>query len=468
MTVSQLDVAIDRSMPQSPDAERAVLGSILTDRNAYYRVAGTIGADDFFKDAHRVIFNAMRRLAEQSREIDLLTVKEELARAGMMENAGGSAYVTSLTDSPPDVANVERYARYVLHHARKRRDVMRGNSLMRRGLDPEEDPDDTAAWELRQLVDESTRDGGARPMWDVGQEVAKRRREQIALGREHVIRTGAFPVVDASMVFRRKRLSLVCAPSSHGKSTLMRCLMTGMLRASARLRVAYLSLEESDEDVLEPLLSHMSGVLLNRIQDRAMNEVDQHRFDQAVEELRVWRERFFFADRQRSFDDIYADCRRLKATGGLDAVFVDYLQLVTGFEEATRGSGEQQVNRIGRGLHRMAQDLDIAVVAGSQVNKEREKRSSGRLALGDTAYAKVLGEHAGSVVMFQCPRQDDPSNQDVKWCATTFQIAKNRGRRKCDVAMHADMPTQTFREGNCEDNNCRWSKSGEPAQTALL
>src|SRR5205823_14590288 len=98
MTVAQLDVALDRPMPQSPDAERAVLGSILTNANAFYRVIGSIGTEDFFKDAHRTIFTAMRRLAEESREIDLLTVKEELIKRGVMEQAGGSTYVASLTD----------------------------------------------------------------------------------------------------------------------------------------------------------------------------------------------------------------------------------------------------------------------------------------------------------------------------------------------------------------------------------
>src|ERR1044072_5590376 len=111
MSVAQLDVALDRPMPQSPDAERAVLGSILTDANAFYRVVGTIGVDDFFKDAHRTIFTAMRRLGEESRPIDLLTVKEELARCGVMEQAAAPPSISSLTEARPDVANVERYAR---------------------------------------------------------------------------------------------------------------------------------------------------------------------------------------------------------------------------------------------------------------------------------------------------------------------------------------------------------------------
>src|SRR5947207_14739604 len=95
MSVAQLDVTLDRPLPQSPDAERAVLGSILTNANAFYRVIGLIGTEDFFKDAHRTIFNAMRRLAEESREIDLLTVKEELTKRGALDQARGSAYISS-------------------------------------------------------------------------------------------------------------------------------------------------------------------------------------------------------------------------------------------------------------------------------------------------------------------------------------------------------------------------------------
>ena len=97
MTVAQLDVALDRPMPQSPDAERAVLGSILTNPNAFYRVIGTIETGDFFKDAHRLIFAAIRALAEKSVEIDLLTVKNELAKRAQLEQAGGSAYVSATT-----------------------------------------------------------------------------------------------------------------------------------------------------------------------------------------------------------------------------------------------------------------------------------------------------------------------------------------------------------------------------------
>src|SRR4051794_5822830 len=142
MSIAQLDVAIDRPLPQSPDAERAVLGSILINNHAFYRVVGTIDTEDFFRDAHRSIFATMRSLAEQSREIDLLTLKEELARHAQLEHVGGSAYIASLVDGIPDIANVERYAKIVKEKSTLRRLIVMGNSVMRAALDAPGEPSD--------------------------------------------------------------------------------------------------------------------------------------------------------------------------------------------------------------------------------------------------------------------------------------------------------------------------------------
>ncbi|HET8797570.1 MAG TPA: replicative DNA helicase [Thermoanaerobaculia bacterium] len=140
MSVAQLDVSIDRQMPQSPDAERAVLGAILINNNAFYRVIGTIDTEDFFKDAHRTIFAMMRRMAEQSHHIEPLTLKEELAKNAQLEQVGGISYISSLLDVVPDVANVERYARIVKEKSMLRRLIVMGNSVMRAALDPPGEP----------------------------------------------------------------------------------------------------------------------------------------------------------------------------------------------------------------------------------------------------------------------------------------------------------------------------------------
>lgn len=162
MTVSQLDVTLDRPMPQSPDAERAVLGSIFINNNAFYRVIGIIDTPDFFRDANRTIFGIMRFLAEQSRPIDILTVKEELAKNGLLESVGGSAYVASLLDVVPDIANVERYAHIVKEKSTLRRLIIMGNSVMRAALDAPSEPSDVLSIAERSLYEiaEGTTDKG--------------------------------------------------------------------------------------------------------------------------------------------------------------------------------------------------------------------------------------------------------------------------------------------------------------------
>ena len=140
MSVAQLDVTLDRPMPQSPDAERAILGAVLINNHAFYRVIGTIDTEDFFKDAHRTIFATMRRMAERSQEIEPLTLKEELAKHAQLEQVCGVAYVSSLVDVVPDIANVERYAKIVKEKSMLRRLIVMGNSVMRAALDAPSEP----------------------------------------------------------------------------------------------------------------------------------------------------------------------------------------------------------------------------------------------------------------------------------------------------------------------------------------
>ncbi|HKR63914.1 MAG TPA: DnaB-like helicase N-terminal domain-containing protein, partial [Thermoanaerobaculia bacterium] len=162
MTVAQLDVSLDRQMPQSPDAERAVLGAILINNHAFYRVIGTIDTEDFFKDGHRTIFATMRRMAENSQEIETLTLKEELAKHAQLDQAGGVAYISALLDVVPDVANVERYARIVKEKSMLRRLIVMGNSVMRAALDAPSEPTEVLGIAEKSLYEiaEGTTDKG--------------------------------------------------------------------------------------------------------------------------------------------------------------------------------------------------------------------------------------------------------------------------------------------------------------------
>jgi replicative DNA helicase len=153
MAFAPLTLAIDKPLPQNPEAERSVLGSILIDASSFYRVVGILHAEDFYRDGHRVIFSAIQNLAEQSREIDLLTIREELSRTAQLEQAGGPAYVSSLVDGIPDIANVERYARIVKEKSTLRRLVLMGNQMMRSAMDAPGDPGEVLGAAEKNLYD---------------------------------------------------------------------------------------------------------------------------------------------------------------------------------------------------------------------------------------------------------------------------------------------------------------------------
>jgi len=456
-----IDTPFDLPPPHSPDAERAVLGAILWNGNSFYRVLGILQTDDFYKDAHRQIYQAMHAIAEAGCDIELLAVTEQLRRRGALEQVGGVAYVSSLTEAIPDVAGVETYARSVKRESRKRRLLVLGNSMMRQSLDPAEEPEHIGARAINALASEGDFDGHSESLYEIVLEVEKRKRDRMATGAARVFRAG-LPRLDAARIVRRKALTIVAAPTHHGKTTFLLNLMAGILRHEPVAISAFFSLEMSDEEVMDPVLAILSGALLKRIQARTLSDEEIPRYADALNLVKSWRKRAFFTEHIRDFESLHADCRRLKATGGLDVVFVDYLQLIGGFDAE---SGEREVNRIGRGLKRLAQDLDCAVVVASQVNKEREKRSSKRLSISDMKYGSVIGEHADVALMFQRPRQDDKANQELRWCEMIFQVEKNRGHENGDVPMHADMPTQTIAEGDCEGNRCRWFSTPEKQLT---
>src|SRR5258706_383857 len=275
MSVAQLDVALDRPLPQNPDAERAVLGSILLSSNAFYRVIGTVDTEDFFKEANRQIFAAMRELAEQSRPIDTLTIKEELYRRGQLEAIGGAAYVASLTDMVPDIANVERYARIVKEKSTMRRLIIMGNSVMRAALDTPNLPAyvlSIAEKSIYEIAEGSTEKGFmaldriTRTNMHAVEQLCMNRGTKMITG----VPTGYDHFNEMTSGFQRQDLIIIAARPSMGKTSLLMNIAEaiavpgrdgGPRPPNERLySVGFFSLEMSKEQIGFRLLSSEAGV----------------------------------------------------------------------------------------------------------------------------------------------------------------------------------------------------------------
>jgi replicative DNA helicase len=385
MTVAQLDVTLDRPMPQSPDAERAVLGSILINNHAFYRVIGTIDTEDFFKDAHRTIFATMRRMAEQSREIEPLTLKEELAKHALLDQVGGVAYISSLLDMVPDVANVERYSQIVKEKSMLRRLIVMGNSVMRAALDAPSEPGDVltiAEKSLYEIAEGATDKGFASLS-------AITRANMSAIEQVHSnpgrlvtgLPTGYDRFNEMTSGFQNQDLIILAARPSMGKTSFMMNIAEsialpgkdGMPRNGDRLyNVGVFSLEMSKEQIGLRILSSESGVSNHLIRSGMLSERNWRDLADAASRLAKGK---IFIDDTPGMDplEMRAKARRLKMEAGLDMIMVDYLQLMS--VKGKIESRQQEVAQISRGLKAIAKELNLPLLSLSQLSRRSEQRT---------------------------------------------------------------------------------------------
>jgi replicative DNA helicase len=387
MSVAQIDggVSLDRQMPQSPDAERAVLGAILINNHAFYRVIGTIDTEDFFRDAHRTIFGTMRRMAERSQDIEPLTLKEELAKHAQLEQIGGVAYVTSLMDVVPDVANVERYAQIVKEKSMLRRLIVMGNSVMRAAFDAPSEPGDVLNIAEKTLYEIAE---GATDKGFVSLERITRANmtaiEQIHSNAGRLVTglpTGYDRFNEMTSGFQPGDLIILAARPSMGKTSLMMNIAEtialpgkdGQPRAGDRLySVGVFSLEMSKEQIGLRILSSESGVSNHLIRSGMLSERNWRELAEASARLAKGK---IFIDDTPGMDplEMRAKARRLKMEAGLDLVMVDYLQLM-----AIKGkieSRQQEVSQISRSLKAIAKELHVPLLSLSQLSRRSEQRT---------------------------------------------------------------------------------------------
>jgi replicative DNA helicase len=385
MSAAQLDVALDRPLPQSTDAERAVLGSILINNNAFYRVLGTIDTPDFFRDAHRTIFGAMRSLAEQSREIDLLTLKDELAKRALLEGVGGSAYISSLVDGIPDVANVERYARIVKEKSTLRRLIIMGNSVMRAALDAPSEPSEVLNIAEKSLYEiaEGTIEKGF-----VGLDRITRANMTSIESLQNAgrlitgIPTGYDRFNEFTSGFQAQDLIIIAARPSMGKTSFMMNIAESIAipdrsgeprPPSQRLySVGVFSLEMSKEQIGLRILSSESGVSNHLIRAGMLSERNWR--DLAEASARLSKAKIYIDDTPGiDIMEMRAKARRLKMEASLDMIMVDYLQLMS--VKGKVESRNQEISQISRGLKAIAKELNTPLISLSQLSRRPEQRT---------------------------------------------------------------------------------------------
>jgi len=388
----------DRTLPHNLEAEKCVLGAVLINNQAFNQAAEVIDAQDFFRDAHRRIFEKMVGLTDRNEPVDLVTLKDELARSGDLDEVGGPAYIAALTDGVPRSANVEHYARIVKEKSTLRRLIQSATDVLGRAYDAEEDADnllDEAERSIFQIAEHRLRKGFV-PLREL---VGPGYRLLEQLQQHKGIVTGVpsgFADLDAlTSGFQKSDLVIVAARPSMGKTSLVlnMALHCGI---EAGMTVGIFSLEMAKEQLFLRMLTSEARVDAHRFRGGFLGEQDYSRLVDAFGRLHDAK---VFVDDSPGVGilEMRAKSRRLKLEHGLDMLVVDYLQLMQG--RGRFDNRQQELASISRALKILAKELEIPIVALSQLSRAPEARGDHRPQLSDLRESGALEQDA-DVVLF--------------------------------------------------------------------
>jgi replicative DNA helicase len=393
------DVAApERTLPHNLEAEKSVLGAILIHNEAFNHAAEFIDSRDFFRDAHRRIFDKMVALSERGNAIDFITLKEELSRSGDLEEVGGPAYIASLVDGVPRSANVEYYAKIVKEKSTLRSLIHSANKILSDAYEGEDEPDlllDEAERAIFAIAENRIRAGFV-PLRDLVQSsFATIERLQQNKGAVTGVPTGFHDLDEMTTGLQPGDLVVVAARPSMGKTSL--CLNIAQHVGTATdMTVGLFSLEMSKEQLFMRLLTAEARIDAHRFRSGHLTEKDYGKLSHALGTLAEAR---VFIDDAASIGvlEMRAKARRLKSEHGLDLLIIDYLQLMQGrgrFE-----SRQQEVSTISRSLKGLAKELSVPIIALSQLSRAPEGRTDHRPQLSDLRESGAIEQDA-DVVMF--------------------------------------------------------------------
>jgi replicative DNA helicase len=388
----------DRTLPHNLEAEKCVLGAILINNHAFNQAAEVIDAQDFFRDAHRRIFEKMVGLTDRSEPVDLVTLKDELSRTSELDEVGGPAYIAALTDGVPRSANVEYYARIVKEKSTLRRLIQSANDVLVRAYDAEEDADDLlddAERSIFQIAEHRLRVGFVPLSELVGSSYQIIEKLQEHKGLVTGVPSGFVDLDELTSGFQKSDLVIVAARPSMGKTSFVLnvALHCGI---EAGKTVGVFSLEMSKEQLFIRMLTSEARIDAHRFRGGFLNDTDYERL--AAASARLHDAKVFIDDSPAvGILEMRAKARRLKLEHGLDLLVVDYLQLMQG--RGRFDNRQQELASISRALKILAKELDVPIIALSQLSRAPEARGDHRPQLSDLRESGALEQDA-DVVLF--------------------------------------------------------------------
>ena len=418
-----MDEVTNRIIPYNAAAEQSVIGSILMDRECLATVIEYIRAEDFYDPRNKELFEAIMDLFNFDKPIDIITVAEQLRQRGTFEKIGGEIYLADIASGVSTSANVKHYAKIVSEYSIRRRLIHVSNDISTLAYEGNENIDKILDISEQKVFDisENKNMSGFIPIRDLLSSSFSHVSEMAANPNKLTgIPTGFTKLDELTYGFNKSNLIIIAARPAMGKTSFaLNIAHYAALKAGAK--VGIFSLEMSDEEIVNRIWFSEAMVENDKIRKGNMQPKDWERLTMALSKLSAAN---IYVDDTAAVSpmDIRAKCRRLKAEKGLDMIIVDHIQLMQSSKRTE--NRQQEITEISRSLKMLAKDLEIPVVALSQLSRASDSRTDKRPGLSDLRESGAIEQDADVVMMLY---RDEYYNKDTEHPGEAeVIIAKNR------------------------------------------
>jgi replicative DNA helicase len=430
----------DRLPPQNLEAERGVLGSILLDNEVLHEVIPLLQPPDFYRDAHQVVYTVVRELYDKGQPVDTLLLAEELQRREQYDRLGGDELIASIINSVPHAANALHYAVIVREKSVLRRLIGGAHEILKDSYDSLKSADEVLQTAERQIfrIAEEQASGETVDLQDIVTEAMDR----IALRSESRhpitgIASGLLDLDDVTTGFQGSQLIILAARPSMGKTALALniCEHVAMSQHKA---VLFVSLEMGKLEIADRMLGARAKVDGHKLRTgQGLGQRDMTMLGRAYDELRAGAPVLIDDTPTRNMLQITANARRIKlrqarTTQDLGLIIVDYIQLIEPDAGENRDSRQEQIAKISRRLKTLARELNVPVIALSQLNRGVENREDRRPRMADLRESGAIEQDADMVLLLHRPEYYDPNDQPG---ISELIVAKNRNGRTDTIKM---------------------------------
>ncbi|GAB4286401.1 MAG: replicative DNA helicase [Marinilabiliales bacterium] len=430
---------IGKLPPQVIELEEAVLGAIMLEKDAVHSALEVLKPECFYKDEHRIIYEAIIELSKDLKPIDILTVTELLRKQKKLDEVGGPSYIAELTSKVATAAHIEFHAKIIAQKFIQRELIRISSEIQKRAFDDSEDVDDLLDFSENELFNVSLGlvKKQAAPIYDIIQESVNTIKK---IGEQEAGLSGVpsgFTQLDRiTSGWQKSDLIIIAARPSMGKTSFV-LSMARNIAVEHKRPLAIFSLEMSSVQLANRLIVSESEIAAEKIRNGKLSEAE---WKQLLDKISDLEQAPIYIDDTPAISifELRAKCRRLKLQHKIELVIVDYLQLMSAGGD-NKGNREQEVSNISRALKALAKELDIPVIALSQLNRSVEMRAGDkRPQLSDLRESGAIEQDADVVIFIHRPEKYGLTEDDegsTKGRAEII-IAKHRNGAIGDIRLH--------------------------------